>query len=75
MKSVSLYAFSGSYEIHMHGDNLGICPDNPNEGVLLVASGKMVAVDKVLKSDTQQIQEGFWAWILSGIAAAAVGVA
>ncbi len=51
----SLNAFSGSHEIHLQGDNLGIGPDNPDEGVFLVANGKMVAVAEVLKSDAQII--------------------
>ena len=40
----SLNAFIGSHEIHMQGDSLGICPDNPDEGVFLLSKGKMVAV-------------------------------
>ena len=32
----SLNAFTGSHEVHMQGDYLGICPDNPDEGVFLV---------------------------------------
>ena len=51
----SLNAFSGSHEIHLQGDNLGICPDNQDEGVFLVANGKTVAVAEVLKSDAQII--------------------
>ena len=51
----SLNAFTGSYEIHMQGDYLGICPDNPDEGVFLVAKGKTVAEAEVLKSDAQII--------------------
>ena len=51
----SLNAFSGRHEIHMQGDNLGICTDNPDEGVFLIAKDKTVAVAKVLKSDAQII--------------------
>ena len=51
----SLNAFTGSNEIHMQGDNLGICPDNPDEGVFLVLRGKTVAAATVLKSDAQII--------------------
>ena len=51
----SLNAFTGSNEIHMQGDNLGICSDNPDEGVFLVLKGKTVAVATVLKSDAQII--------------------
>ena len=51
----SLNAFSGSHEIHLQGDNLGICPDNPDEGVFLIANGKTVAVAEVVKSDAQII--------------------
>ena len=51
----SLNAFTGSHEIHMQGDYLGICPDNPDEGVFLVAKGKTVAEAEVLKSDAQII--------------------
>ena len=51
----SLNAFTGSHEVHMQGDYLGICPDNPDEGVFLVAKGKTVAVAEVLKSDAQII--------------------
>ena len=51
----SLNAFTGSHEIHMQGDNLGICPDNPDEGVFLVAKGKTVAAATVLKSNAQII--------------------
>ena len=51
----SLNAFAGSNEVHMQGDYLGICPDNPDEGVFLVLKGKMVAVATVLKSDAQII--------------------
>ena len=51
----SLNAFTGSHEIHMQGDNLGICLDNPDEGVFLVAKGKTVAEAKVLKSNAQII--------------------
>ena len=51
----SLNAFTVSHEIHLQGDNLGICPDNPDEGVFLVAKGKTVAEAEVLKSDAQII--------------------
>ena len=51
----SLNAFTGSNEIHMQGDYLGISPDNPDEGVFLVAKGKTVAAATVLKSDAQII--------------------
>ena len=51
----SLNAFTGSHEIHMQGDYLGICPDNPDEGVFLVAKGKTVAAATVLKSNAQII--------------------
>ena len=51
----SLNAFAGSHEIHLQGDNLGICPDNPDEGALLLSKGKAVAVAEVLKSDAQII--------------------
>ena len=47
----SLNAFTGSHEIHMQGDYLGICPDNPDEGVFLVLKGKTVAAATVLKSN------------------------
>ena len=51
----SLNAFSGSHEIHLQGDNLGICPDNQDEGVFLVAKGKTIAVAEVMKNDAQII--------------------
>ena len=51
----SLNAFTGSHEIHMQGDYLGICPDNPDEGVFLVLKGKTVAAATVLKSNAQII--------------------
>ena len=51
----SLNAFPGRHKIHMQGDNLGICTDNPDEGVFLVTKGKTVAVAEVLKSDVQII--------------------
>ena len=51
----SLNAFTGSHKIHMQGDNLGICTDNPDEGVFLLSKGKTVAVAEVQKSDAQII--------------------
>ena len=51
----SLNAFTGSHEVHMQGDYLGICPDNPDEGVFLLAKGKTVAEATVLKSNAQII--------------------
>ena len=40
----SLNAFTGRHVVCMQGDNLGICTDNPDEGVFLLSKGKMVAV-------------------------------
>ena len=51
----SLNAFTGRHVVCMQGDNLGICTDNPDEGVFLVTKGKTVAVAEVLKSDAQII--------------------
>ena len=51
----SLNAFTGRHVVYMQGDNLGICTDNPDEGVFLVIKGKTVAVAEVLKSDVQII--------------------
>lgn len=51
----SLNAFAGRHEIHIQGDNLGICADNPDEGVFLLSKGKTIAEAKVLKSDVQII--------------------
>lgn len=51
----SLNAFAGRNEVHLQGDGLGICTDNPDEGVFLSAKDKTVAVAKVLKSDAQTI--------------------
>lgn len=51
----SLNAFEGHNELHLQGEGLGICTDNPDEGVFLVAKGKTVAVAQVMKSDAQVI--------------------
>ena len=49
----SLNAFTGSHEIHMQGDNLGICIDNPDEGVFLVTKGKKISASRhILHSPT-----------------------
>ena len=51
----SLNAFIGRNEIHIQGDGLGICEDNPDEGVFLAQKGKIIASATVLKSDAQII--------------------
>ena len=51
----SLNSFIGRHVVYMQGENLGICTDNPDEGVFLASKGKTVAVAEVLKSDAQII--------------------
>ena len=51
----SLNSFTGRHVVYMQGENLGICTDNPDEGVFLTSKGRTVAVAEVLKSDAQII--------------------